>query len=176
MSPEQRSQLRKKVLLLEDRIKGMERSGTSDLTEAEKTTVAKMRAELRAMTDYAPAWVILMVAAAIGLGTMVGWKRIVVTVGEKIGRSPLNYAQGASSQIVAMLTIALADLFALHVSTTHVLSSGVTGTMVAHGVGLKYGTLRDIALAWILTLPVTILLSGTLFLLFCSLSRSDFVE
>jgi len=166
VTPGQRSELRKKILLLEDHIKGMEDSGSSDLTESEKRTMNKVRAELRAMTDYAPGWVILMVAAAIGLGTMVGWKRVVVTVGERIGKSPLCYAQGASSEVVAMMTIGLADILALPVSTTHVLSSGVTGTMVANGVGLKYGTLRDIGLAWILTFPVTVVLGGTLFLLF----------
>jgi PiT family inorganic phosphate transporter len=164
--PGQRSELRKKILLLEDHIKSMENSRFSDFTESEKRTMNKVRAELRAMTDYAPGWVILMIATAIGLGTMVGWKRVVITVGERIGKSPLNYAQGASSELVAMITIGLADIVALPVSTTHVLSSGVTGTMVANGVGLKYGTLRDIALAWILTLPVTVFLGGTLFLLF----------
>ncbi|HTY23335.1 MAG TPA: inorganic phosphate transporter [Desulfomonilaceae bacterium] len=164
--PGQRSELRKKILLLEDHIKGMGDSTCSNFTEAEKRTMNKVRAELRAMTDYAPGWVILIVATAIGLGTMVGWKRVVVTVGERIGSSPLNYAQGASSELVAMITIGLADILALPVSTTHVLSSGVTGTMVANGVGLRYRTLRDIALAWILTLPVTIFLGGTLFLLF----------
>lgn len=166
VTPGQRSELRKKILLLEDHIKGMEERGVSDLTESEKRTMTKVRTELRAMTDYVPGWVILMVACAMGLGTMIGWKRVVVTIGERIGKSPLNCAQGASSQLVAMITIGLADVLALPVSTTHVLSSGVTGTMVANGVGLKYGTLWDIGLAWMLTLPVTAFLSGALFLLF----------
>ncbi len=168
--PEERSQFRKKILLLEDQIKDMERSGTGELSEAEKSTMKRVRVELRAMTDYAPGWVILIVAAAIGIGTMVGWKRVVVTVGERIGKSPLTYAQGASSELVATMTIGLAAALGLPVSTTHVLSSGVTGTMVANGVGLRYGTLREIGLAWILTLPVTMLLGGTLFLLFHSLA------
>jgi PiT family inorganic phosphate transporter len=171
VSPEERSQLRKKILLLEDHIKSMEQTANSDLSDAEKSTMKRLRVELRAMTDYAPAWVILIVAAAIGLGTMVGWKRVVVTVGERIGKSPLTYAQGASSELVAMTTIGLAAAFGLPVSTTHVLSSGVTGTMVANGVGLRYRTVREIALAWILTLPVTMLLGGTLFLLFHSLAK-----
>jgi len=171
VSPSERSQVRRKILMLEDNIKTIVRSGMRDLTQVETSNMNKASAELRTMTDYAPGWVIFMVATAIGLGTMIGWKRVVVTVGEKIGRIPLNYAQGVSSQTVAMVTIGLADMLALPVSTTHVLSSGVTGSMVASGVGLKYATLRDIALAWILTLPVTIFLSGTLFLLFLSLAK-----
>jgi PiT family inorganic phosphate transporter len=166
VSPEERSQFRKKILLLEDHIKDIERTAISDFSDAEKSVMKRARVELRTMTDYAPAWVILIVATAIGLGTMVGWKRVVVTVGERIGKSPLTYAQGASSELVAMTTIGLAAVLGLPVSTTHVLSSGVTGTMVANGVGLRYRTLREIALAWILTLPVTILLGGTLFFLF----------
>ena len=97
---------------------------------------------------------------------MVGWKRVVVTVGERIGKNPLTYAQGASSQMVAMLTIGVAAVMGLPVSTTHVLSSGVTGTMVANNVGLKYGTLREMAAAWVFTVPVTMLLAGLLFLIF----------
>ena len=167
ISPEKRLQLRKGILLLEDEIKNMERSKTLALTSAEKEIVNKARADLRRLTEYAPTWVILVVATAIGLGTMVGWKRVVLTVGERIGTEPLTYAQGASSEIVAMLTIGFADLLGLPVSTTHVLSSGVTGTMVANKVGLQYGTVRDIALAWVLTFPTTTLLGGLLFVVFC---------
>jgi phosphate/sulfate permease len=167
MSPEKRSQLRKDILLLEDRIRSIERAEVLEVTDAERAIINKARADLRRLTDYAPTWVILVVATAIGLGTMVGWKRVVVTVGEKIGKEPLTYAQGASSEIVAMLTIGFADVLGLPVSTTHVLSSGVTGTMVANRVGLKYRTVRDIALAWVLTFPATMLLGGLLFLLFC---------
>ena len=101
-----------------------------------------------------------MVAIALGLGTMVGWKRIVITVGEKIGKTHLTYAQGASAEVVAMLTIGAADMWGLPVSTTHVLSSGVAGTMAANGSGLQWGTLRNLALAWVLTLPAAMLLSG----------------
>lgn len=169
MSPEERLQLRKHILLLEDRIKSMDHEETTEITDAEKAVINKARADLRRLTDYAPTWVILIVATAIGLGTMVGWKRVVVTVGERIGKEPLTYAQGASSEIVAMVTIGLADVLGLPVSTTHVLSSGVTGTMVANRVGLKYGTVRDIALAWLLTFPATMLLGGLLFLVFCYL-------
>jgi PiT family inorganic phosphate transporter len=111
------------------------------------------------------------VALALGMGTMVGWKRIVVTVGEKIGKEHLTYAQGACAELVAMCTISLADNFGLPVSTTHVLSSGVAGTMVANGSGLQMSTLRNIAAAWVFTLPAAALLSGSLFWLFRQFSH-----
>src|ERR1700704_2728040 len=99
----------------------------------------------------------------LGLGTMVGWKRIVVTVGEKIGKAHLSYAQGASAELLAMTTIGLADIAGLPVSTTHVLSSGIAGTMAANRSGLQAKTLRNILLAWILTLPVCVLLGAATF-------------
>jgi PiT family inorganic phosphate transporter len=103
------------------------------------------------------------VAIALGLGTMVGWKRIVITVGEKIGKNHLTYAQGAAAEITAMATIGEADYFGLPVSTTHVLSSGVAGTMAANHSGLQWGTVRNLLMAWVLTLPVAMMLSGFLF-------------
>ncbi|WP_297299315.1 inorganic phosphate transporter, partial [uncultured Methylovirgula sp.] len=102
----------------------------------------------------------------LGLGTMIGWKRIVVTVGEKIGKEHLNYGQGAAAELVAMSTIFAADNFGLPVSTTHVLSSGVAGTMAANGSGLQLTTLRNIALAWVLTLPCAVALSASLYWIF----------
>jgi PiT family inorganic phosphate transporter len=121
---------------------------------------------LNKSTRFIPTWVKVAVALALGLGTMVGWKRIVVTVGEKIGKTHLTYAQGASAEIMAMVTIGLADGLGLPVSTTHVLSSGVAGTMAANRSGLQMSTIRDIALAWIFTLPAAAILSGCLFFLF----------
>jgi PiT family inorganic phosphate transporter len=106
------------------------------------------------------------VALALGLGTMVGWKRIVVTVGEKIGKSHLTYGQGAAAELVAMGTIFAADKFGLPVSTTHVLSSGIAGTMAANQSGLQLSTVRNIAAAWVFTLPAAALLSGSLYWLF----------
>jgi PiT family inorganic phosphate transporter len=117
-------------------------------------------------TKFIPTWVKVAVALALGLGTMVGWKRIVVTVGEKIGKTHLTYAQGASAELVAMMTILAADGYGLPVSTTHVLSSGIAGTMAANKSGLQTSTLRDIALAWIFTLPAAAILSGVLYWLF----------
>src|ERR1700676_1360693 len=128
--------------------------------------IAKLNAYKKSLdnsTKFIPPWVKVAVAIALGLGTMVGWKRIVVTVGEKIGKDHLTYAQGASAEITAMATIGMADLFGLPVSTTHVLSSGVGGTMAANHTGLQIATVRNLALAWVLTLPVSILLSGLLF-------------
>ncbi len=103
---------------------------------------------------------------ALGLGTMIGWKRIVVTVGEKIGKDHLTYGQGAAAEITAMITIGLADGMGLPVSTTHVLSSGVAGTMAANHSGIQMGTVKSLLMAWVLTLPVAMLLSGSLYWLF----------
>jgi len=131
--------------------------------------VAKLDAYKKSLdnsTKFIPPWVKVAVAIALGLGTMIGWKRIVVTVGEKIGKDHLTYAQGASAELVAMGTIAAADMYGLPVSTTHILTSGVAGTMAANGSGLQWGTVKSLALAWVLTLPAAIMLSGSLFALF----------
>ncbi len=124
-----------------------------------------MRTSLDAGTKFIPGWVKISVAIALGLGTMVGWKRIVVTVGEKIGKTHLTYGQGASAEIVAMATIGMADLYGLPVSTTHVLSSGVAGTMAANGSGLQWSTIKNMALAWVMTLPAAMLIAGSLFVI-----------
>jgi len=117
-------------------------------------------------TKFIPLWVKIAVAVALGLGTMIGWKRIVITVGEKIGKAHLTYAQGATAELVTAATISTADMFGLPVSTTHVLSSGVAGTMAANGSGLQWGTVRNLLAAWVLTLPIAILLSATLYVAF----------
>lgn len=124
--------------------------------------------DLTDVTDFAPLWVIILISLSLGFGTMIGWKRIVVTIGEKIGKEHLSYAQGATAEIVAASTIGLSTWFGLPVSTTHVLSSGVAGAMVATGgsKNLQGGTIKNIAMAWILTLPVCIGLAYILFLLF----------
>ncbi|MFN3783727.1 MAG: inorganic phosphate transporter [Spirosomataceae bacterium] len=163
-------ELRKDVLLISSNVKKIVDNELIELSDADKKTLKKLATEeekgIRAYTDYAPFWVILMISLSLGLGTMIGWKRIVVTVGEKIGKSHLTYAQGASAELVAAATIGLASGFGLPVSTTHTLSSGIAGTMVASkGVkNLQAGTIRNIAIAWVLTLPVSILLSAVLFI------------
>lgn len=110
-----------------------------------------------------PTWVKLLVAITLGCGTMIGWKRIVVTIGEKIGKAHMNYAQGAAAELVAMTAIQTASTFGLPVSTTHVLSSGVAGAMYAQGSGVQMGTVTKILAAWVLTLPVTIFLASAAF-------------
>ena len=127
--------------------------------------MAAHRKEFARAIEFVPFWVIVGVALALGIGTTIGYKRIVVTVAEKIGRSHLTYAQGAAAETVAAATIGLADIFHMPVSTTHVLSSGVAGTMWANRSGLQGDTVRKIGLAWILTLPAAILLSAGLFTL-----------
>ena len=131
--------------------------------DSEAGPLMKYKTALDQTTKFIPAWVKVAVAIALGLGTMIGWKRIVVTVGEKIGKSHLTYAQGASAEMVAMITIGLADNYGLPVSTTHVLSSGVAGSMAANKSGLQTATLRNLLLAWVLTLPVCVFLGALFF-------------
>ena len=161
----ERFHVRQAILLADKGVDRLVKNGGLGLTAPEASTLKAERARLRAVTDYAPRWVLIAIALALGIGTMVGWKRIVVTVGEKIGSSHLTYAQGACAELVAASTIGLSALAGLPVSTTHVLSSGIAGTMVANGSGLQRNTVRNILLAWVLTLPVTITLSAVLFLL-----------
>ena len=158
--------VRNDMYLASEAIRVLGKDKGSELKADEKGTLAKFKGELDASTKFIPTWVKICVAIALGLGTMIGWKRIVVTVGEKIGKTHLTYGQGAAAELVAAATIGAADGFGLPVSTTHVLSSGVAGTMAANGSGMQWGTLRNIALAWVLTLPAAMLLSGVLYALF----------
>jgi inorganic phosphate transporter, PiT family len=140
----------------------------NELSKEEVATLNAYKQSLDAATKFIPTWV-KAVAIALGLGTMIGWKRIVIAVGEKIGKSHLTYGQGAAAELVAAGTIAAADMYGLPVSTTHVLSSGVAGTMAANGSGLQLSTIRNIALAWVLTLPMAMMLSGSLYILFLNI-------
>jgi inorganic phosphate transporter, PiT family len=134
-----------------------------NITDADKKILDGYKQQLDHSTKFIPTWVKVAVAIALGLGTMIGWKRIVVTVGERIGKTHLTYAQGASAELVAMATIGAAEMYGLPVSTTHVLSSGVAGTMVANHSGLQWATVRNLLMAWVLTLPVSIALAGGLY-------------
>jgi inorganic phosphate transporter, PiT family len=154
------------MYLTSEAIRILAKDKESELKPDEKATLTKFKGELDNSTKFIPIWVKICVAIALGLGTMIGWKRIVVTVGEKIGKTHLTYGQGAAAELVAAATIGAADGFGLPVSTTHVLSSGVAGTMAANGSGMQWSTLRNIALAWILTLPAAMILSGVLYALF----------
>jgi PiT family inorganic phosphate transporter len=150
---------------------GLTGSASPKITAADAKVVASYQKDLDRSTQFIPSWVKVAVALALGLGTMIGWKRIVVTVGEKIGKTRMTYAQGASAQMVAMTTILAAGAYGLPVSTTHVLSSSVAGSMTANRSGLQWETIRNIATAWVLTLPAAALLSGSLFWLFNSLVK-----
>ncbi|MCS7012303.1 MAG: inorganic phosphate transporter [Chloroherpetonaceae bacterium] len=163
---EERFEIRKRILLITNAFSKLEKEKQLALPEEVLLSLKARLKALRNITEYAPTWVIVAIALSLGIGTMIGWKRIVVTVGEKIGKSHLTYSQGAAAEIVAMSTIGLSSLLGLPVSTTHVLSSGVAGTMVAQKAGIQVDVVRKIALAWLLTLPVSMLLAGTLFLMF----------
>jgi PiT family inorganic phosphate transporter len=162
--------VRKSILLLakntEGLLKSLSETNYKGLPSQDKILMKTSVAELRKNTEYAPWWVILLISVSLGMGTMIGWKRIVVTVGEKIGKTHLNYAQGATSQIIAACTISASSLIGLPVSTTHVLNSGIAGSMVAQEglANLQGKTIKSIALSWVITLPVTTTLSGSIFL------------
>jgi inorganic phosphate transporter, PiT family len=157
---------RNDMYVVSEALRLMKKSGTPQFSEADSAVLANYKGHIDKATKFIPSWVKVAVALALGFGTMIGWKRIVVTVGEKIGKDHLTYGQGAAAEITAMVTIGAADWFGLPVSTTHVLSSGVAGTMAANHSGLQWATVRNLAMAWILTLPVSILLAGSLFWLF----------
>jgi len=161
--------VRNDMYLASEALKYFEKSETAKFDDDTKKNLKAFKKEIDDATKFIPLWVKVSVAIALGLGTMVGWKRIVVTVGEKIGKTHLTYAQGASAELVAMLTIGAADIYGLPVSTTQVLSSGVAGTMAANKSGLQWSTVRNLAMAWVLTLPSAMLLSGSLYWLFVQL-------
>jgi inorganic phosphate transporter, PiT family len=160
---------RNDMYLASEAIRFLMKDKANDLSRDEVKSLNAYKLSLDRATKFIPTWVKVAVAIALGLGTMVGWKRIVVTVGEKIGKTHLTYAQGACAEITAAATIAAADMYGLPVSTTHVLSSGVAGTMAANGSGLQLSTVRNIALAWVMTLPAAMVISGTLYWVFSRL-------
>jgi PiT family inorganic phosphate transporter len=155
--------IRNDMYLVSEGLRFMGKTKSLNVSDADKKALDAYRKQLDHSTKFIPTWVKVAVAIALGLGTMIGWKRIVVTVGERIGKTHLTYAQGASAEIVAMATIGAAELYGLPVSTTHVLSSGVAGTMVANHSGLQWATVRNLLMAWVLTLPVSIALAGGLY-------------
>jgi inorganic phosphate transporter, PiT family len=158
--------VRNDMYLASEMLSRMFKAGEPKFDAAETADLKAYKAELDNATKFIPTWVKVAVAIALGMGTMIGWKRIVVTVGEKIGKTHLTYGQGASAEIVAMATIGAADMWGWPVSTTHVLSSGVAGTMAANRSGLQRGTILNMVMAWVLTLPAAIMLSAALFFIF----------
>jgi PiT family inorganic phosphate transporter len=158
----QQQNVRNNMYVLSETIRLMAKSRNPPVSASDSAVLANYRKYLDNSTKFIPPWVKVAVALALGLGTMIGWKRIVVTIGERIGKEHITYAQGASAEIMAACTIIGADHFHMPISTTHVLSSGVAGTMTASGSGLQFATIRNIALAWVFTLPAAALLAGTL--------------
>ena len=169
MPVEQVGNTRNDMYLASEAIRFLMKDDQAQLSATDVAALNAYKGSLDSATKFIPFWVKIVVAIALGLGTMVGWKRIVVTVGSKIGKTHLTYAQGACAEITAAATIAAADGYGLPVSTTHVLSSGIAGTMAANGSGLQWSTVRNIALAWVLTLPAAMALSGTLYFIFSRL-------
>ena len=161
---------RNDMYVVSEALRLIKKTGEPKFSAADSAVIANYKKHIDNATKFIPTWVKVAVALALGLGTMIGWKRIVVTVGEKIGKDHLTYAQGAAAEITAMATIGAADAFGLPVSTTHVLSSGVAGTMAANHSGLQWGTVRNLLMAWVLTLPASIMLAGFLFWLFRRMS------
>jgi inorganic phosphate transporter, PiT family len=166
---EQVRNFRNDMYLTSEALRLMQKSGTPAIAAGDLAVLKNYKSHIDKATRFIPLWVKVAVALALGLGTMVGWKRIVVTVGEKIGKNHLTYGQGAAAEITAMATIGAADGLGLPVSTTHVLSSGVAGTMMSNKSGLQWSTVRNLALAWVLTLPAAMMLSGFLFYAFSKL-------
>ena len=164
--------VRNDMYVASEAIRMMQKSKNPAFSAEENTALTNYKSKVDKATKFIPTWVKVAVALALGMGTIVGWKRIVVTVGEKIGKEHLTYAQGATAELVAMATIFAADYGGMPVSTTHVLSSGVAGTMAANRSGLQWSTIRNIAAAWVFTLPAAALLSGSLFWLFRQFAAS----
>ena len=163
---EKTTNVRNDMYLASEMLSRIAKNGTPQFDASEQADLKTYKAAVDNATKFIPTWVKVAVAIALGMGTMVGWKRIVVTVGEKIGKTHLTYAQGASAEIVAMATIGAADVWGWPVSTTHVLSSGVAGTMAANRSGLQRSTIMSMVMAWVLTLPAAIMLSGVQFWIF----------
>src|SRR5450631_3863637 len=164
--PDSMVNIRNDMYLVSEGLRFLGKAKTVPVSADDKKLLGDYKKQLDNATKFIPPWVKVAVAIALGLGTMIGWKRIVVTVGEKIGKTHLTYGQGASAEIVAMFTIWAADNYGLPVSTTHVLSSGVAGTMMANKSGLQWSTIRNIAAAWVFTLPVAALMAAGLFWIF----------
>ena len=164
--PQEQANVRNDMYVASEAVRLMIKSNNPAFSADEKKALTTYREKADHATKFIPSWVKVAVALALGLGTMVGWKRVVITVGERIGKDHLTYAQGASAGLVAMGTIFAANTFGLPVSTTHILSSGVAGTMTANGNGLRFATIRNIAAGWVFTLPAAALLSASLYWLF----------
>lgn len=161
LSVEQRSHLRRLLMCISDTAEKVTK--LPETSSDDKRFLSKLKGDLLNTIEYAPVWIIIAVALALSLGTMVGWRRVATTIGEKIGKKGMTYAQGMSAQMTAAVSIGVASYTGMPVSTTHVLSSSVAGTMLVDGGGVQSRTIKNILLAWVFTLPVSIVLSGVLY-------------
>ncbi|PXK22268.1 anion permease [Klebsiella variicola] len=161
LSPDQRGQLRRIMLCISDTTDKVAK--LPDVSADDQRLLKKLKTDMLSTIEYAPIWIIMAVALALGIGTMIGWRRVATTIGEKIGKKGMTYAQGMSAQMTAAVSIGLASYTGMPVSTTHVLSSSVAGTMLVDGGGLQKKTVTSILMAWVLTLPAAIILSGVLY-------------
>ena len=141
---------------------------TKGVDAEQKKKIGELGKRLGRSVEYAPFWVRMLSALCLGLGTMVGYQRIVKTLGERLGNVHLTPAQGAAAEVVSAVLIGTAGFTGLPVSTTHIVTSGIAGTMVTSGAGLRYGMISRIVIAWVFTLPVTILIAGGLYYLLAS--------
>ena len=161
LTPEQRGQMRRIMLCISDVTEKV--SKLPEVSADDQRLLKKLKVDMLNTIEYAPIWIIMAVALALGLGTMIGWRRVATTIGEKIGKKGMTYAQGMSAQMTAAVSIGLASYTGMPVSTTHVLSSSVAGTMLVDGGGLQRKTVTSILMAWVFTLPASNLLSGGLY-------------
>src|SRR5476649_162219 len=161
LAPDERSHMRRLLMCVSDTADKVAK--LPETSPADKRFLGELKTDILQTVEYAPIWIIIAVALALALGTMIGWKRVATTIGEKIGKKGMTYAQGLSAQLTAAVSIGVASYTGMPVSTTHVLSSAVAGTMLVDGGGVQSKTVKSIAMAWILTLPVSIVLSGVLY-------------
>lgn len=161
LNVEQRGQVRRLLMCVSDTAD--KAAKLPETSAQDQRFLMKLRGDLLNTVEYAPIWIIVAVALALSLGTMVGWKRVAMTIGEKIGKKGMTYAQGMVAQVTSAAAIGFASYTGLPVSTTHILSSSVAGTMLVDGGGVQSRTIKNIVLAWVFTLPVCILLSGVLY-------------
>jgi low-affinity inorganic phosphate transporter len=161
LNTDQRSHVRRLLMCVADTAGKVAKLPTTSAQDGR--FLNQLRKDLLETVEYAPVWIIIAVAMALSLGTMIGWKRVATTIGEKIGKKGMTYAQGLSAQMTSALSIGIASYTGMPVSTTHVLSSAVAGTMLVDGGGVQKRTIKNILMAWVLTLPVAIVLSGSLY-------------
>lgn len=157
----QRSQLRQLLICIIDVLDQI--IALPEISYKNKNFIAHLKKNLINTVEYAPTWIILGVALSLSLGTIIGWKRVAITIGEKIGKKEMTYAQGLSAQLTTAISISAASYAGMPVSTTHVLSASLTGSMLMHGWGVQKKIIKNILITWILTMPISIILSSSFY-------------